>query len=71
MDLEAISGPKRSDRRPTPIIHEEPAAIVETRALILQDETNPFEDMYKWDVQDKVTISTEARRKFMAFIAQV
>ena len=71
MDLDAISGPKRSDQRHLPIVHEETGEIVESRALILKDETNPFESMYKWDVQDRVTISSEARRKYRDFIARV
>jgi len=70
MDLDAISGPKRSDQPHTPIVHEETGEIVESRALILKDETNPFEAMYKWDVQDRVTISTEARRKYREFIVK-
>ena len=71
MDLDAISGPKRSDQPPVLIVNEETGEIVESRALILKDETNPFETMYKWDVQDRVTISSEARRKYRDFIASV
>ncbi len=70
MDLDAISGPKRSERNRTPIVHEEPEAVVDSRALILKDETNPFEIMYKWDVQDKVTISAAARRKYRELIIE-
>jgi len=68
MDLDAISGPKRSDRPLIPIVEEGTGEIVESRALILKDETNPFEAIYKWDVQDKVTISTAARRKYRELI---
>lgn len=68
MDLDAISGPKLSDQPHVPIVSEEPGAVVNTRALILKDETNPFEAMYKWDAQDRVTISPEARRKYREFI---
>jgi hypothetical protein len=71
MDLDAISGPKKSDRPLIPIVNEETGEIVESRALILKDETNPFEAMYKWDVQDRVTISPEARRKYRELILQV
>ena len=71
MDLDAISGPKKSDQPRTPIVHEGTGEIVESRALILKDETNPFEIMYKWDVQDRVTISTEARRKYRELIVRV
>ncbi len=71
MDLEAISGPKKSDQPYLPVISEEPGAIVDSRALVLKDETNPFDTMYKWDVQDRVTISPEARRKYREFIARV
>lgn len=71
MDLDAISGPKRSDQPPVLIVNEGTGEIVESRALILKDETNPFETMYKWDVQDRVTISPEARRKYRDFIAAV
>ena len=71
MDLEAISGPKHSDEPYVPVISDEPGIIVDSRALILKDETSPFESMYKWDVQDRVTISPEARRKYRDFIAGV
>ena len=71
MDLDAISGPKKSDQRNTPIVHEVTGEIVESGALILKDDYNPFEAMYKWDVQDRVTISSEARRKYRDFIAGV
>ena len=70
MDLDAISGPKRSEQRRTPIVHEETGEIIESSALILRDETNPFEGMYKWDVQDKVTISIAARRKYRELIVK-
>jgi hypothetical protein len=71
MDLEAISGPKQSDQSYVPVISDEPGIIVNSRALILKDETSPFETMYKWDVHDRVTISPEARRKYREFIARV
>ncbi len=71
MDLEAISGPKKSDQPYEPVISEDTGVIVASRALILKDETNPFEDMHKWDVQDRVTISSEARRKYRDYIALV
>jgi len=71
MDLEAISGPKKSDQPHSAIVHEATGELVESRALILKDNTNPFEAMYKWDVQDRVTISPEARRKYRDFIAGV
>ena len=71
MDLEAISGPKQSDQPLTPVVNDEMGAIIDSRALILKDDTNPFEAMYKWDVQDRVTISSEARRKYRAFIDRV
>ena len=71
MDLEAVSGPKKSDQRYTPIVHEVTGEIVESMPLILKEESNPFEAMYKWDVQDRVTISSEARRKYRDSIAIV
>ena len=70
MDLDAISGPKRSDQPHIPIVNEETGEIIESRALILKDETNPFEAMYKWDVQDRVTISPEARRRYRELIVK-
>ena len=71
MDLEAISGPKKSDQRHAPIVREVTGEIIESSALILKDDTNPFEAMYKWDVQDRVTISSAARRKYRDSIASV
>ena len=70
MDLEEIRGPKKSDQSYEPVIIDEAGAVVESRALILKDETHPFETLYKWDVQDRVTISSEARHKYSMFIAR-
>ena len=70
MDLDAISGPRRSNDK-TPVVREVTGEIVESRALILKDETNPVEDMYNWDVQDRVTISSAARRRYRDLIAEV
>jgi hypothetical protein len=71
MDLDAISGPRRSNQDKTPVVHEVTGEIVESGALVLKDDYNPFETMYKWDVQDRVTISSEARRKNRDFIDRV
>ncbi len=69
MDLNAISGPDQTDQPYTPVVRDGTGAVIDSGALVLKDDSSPFETMYKWDVQDRVTISPEARRRYRDHIA--
>ena len=70
MDLEAISGPKIPDVIHPPITSDEPAPVEKkTRARRITERTSPYEDLDRWSIEDRVTISPEARRRYKAMRA--
>ena len=64
MDIEEISGPKVPAVIHPPITRDGPEPVEEkVRLLHIHPRTSPYEDLQRWIVEDKVTISPEARRK--------
>jgi hypothetical protein len=67
MDLDAISGPKIPDVIHPPITTDGPEPV-EKKSLArrIRERTSPYEDLDRWAIEDRVTISPEARRRFKA-----
>jgi hypothetical protein len=63
MDIETISGPKIPDIIQRPVISEEVEPVEEkSRLSHIRGRTSSYENL--WDIEDKVTISPEARQKY-------
>ncbi len=69
MDIEVISGP-RTDPSSPPSSTEYPEPVDKSRLLPIRNRTGPYEDYYRWDIRDWVTISPEARRKYKRMLAR-
>ncbi len=65
MDIEEISGPRILNTVKLPVSREVPAPV-EEKALAshIRQRVSPYEDLDRWDVRDRVTISSEARRRY-------
>ncbi|MBI4681937.1 MAG: hypothetical protein HY757_02415 [Nitrospirae bacterium] len=65
MDIDEISGP-----RVPAVIHPEIATDeaepvqAENRVSHIKARTSPYEDLQRWNIEDRVTISPEARRRY-------
>jgi hypothetical protein len=70
MDLEAISGPKIPDVIYPPITTDKPEPV-EKKAGVrrIRERTSPYEDLDRWTIEDRITISPEARRRYKAMHA--
>ena len=70
MDLDAISGPKIPDVI-HPLITTDALEPVEkkSRVRLIRERTSPYEDLDRWIIEDMVTISPEARRRYKAMRA--
>lgn len=67
MDLEAISGPKIPDVIHPPVTSDKPEPVEKkSRIRRISARTSPYEDLDRWVVEDRVTISPEARRRYQA-----
>lgn len=65
MDIDETSGPRIPDILHPPTTSDE-AMPVEEKARLrrIRERTSQYEDLDRWMIEDKVTISPEARRKF-------
>ncbi|HBH61065.1 MAG TPA: hypothetical protein DDX85_04850 [Nitrospiraceae bacterium] len=67
MDLEAISGPKLPDVIHPPISsHGLKPVKKKSGVRRITQRTSPYEDLDRWTIQDRVTISPEACRRYQA-----
>lgn len=65
MDIEEISGPKVPDVIHPPATSDELVPVEEKARLSpIRVRTGPHEDIDRWIVEDRVTISSKARRKY-------
>lgn len=70
MDLEAISGPKIPDVIHPPLTSDELEPVEKkSRVRRIRERISPYEDMERWMIEDWVTISPEARRRYQAMSA--
>jgi hypothetical protein len=67
MDLDAISSPKIPDVIHPPITSDELGPVEKkSRVRLIRERTSPYEDLERWTIEDRVTISPEARRRYKA-----
>ncbi len=67
MDLDAISGPKIPDLIHPPVTSDELEPVEKkSRVRRIRERTSPYEDLDRWTIEDRVTISPEARRRYKA-----
>jgi hypothetical protein len=69
MDIDAISGPKTEPSTP-PSRTEYPNPVDKSRMLPIRQRASAYEDYYRWDIRDKITISPEARRRYKRMLAK-
>lgn len=69
MDIETISGPKTEPSSP-PSRTEYPDPVDKTRMLPIRNRTSSYEDYYRWDIRDRITISDEARRRYKRMLSK-
>jgi hypothetical protein len=68
MDIEAISGPRIYDEPKSAAETDEVLPIKQKHSLISRNNPSPFEDLLKWKLPYKVTISSEARQRYSDLI---
>jgi hypothetical protein len=70
MDLDSISGHIIPDVIQAPITTDTPEPV-EKKSLAhrIKERTIPYEDLDRWTIEDRVTISPEARRRYKAMRA--
>ncbi|MEW6600552.1 MAG: hypothetical protein AB1499_06240 [Nitrospirota bacterium] len=67
MDLDAISGPRIPDDIHTPASSNSLEPVEnKSRVRRITERASPYEDLERWMIEDKVTISPEARRRYRA-----
>ncbi len=65
MDIEEISGPRVPAVIHPSITADEAGPVqAENRVSHIKARTSPYEDLQRWIIEDRVTISPEARRKY-------
>jgi hypothetical protein len=70
MDIDEPGGPKIPDIIHTPLTTEGPAPVEKkSRVRRISERTDPYEDLDRWTIEDRVTISPEARRRYQAMRA--
>ena len=49
---------------------EDLGPVERVRLLPITERTSSYEDFYRWEIHDRVTISAEARRRYRRMIEQ-
>ncbi len=70
MDIEAISGPKLSQSIKRPFKREGIIPVEQIDHLSIIDDGRPYEPPGIWSIEDRVTISARARRKYNEMLAR-
>ncbi len=70
MDIEAISGPKLKESIKSRKIKPGVVPVVEAGPISIIDDGSQHENYYTWIIEDRVTISSRARRRYNAMIAE-